>query len=140
MAKHNPKFLAKLIEFALEKKKFHKFPNFFGRKIAKFRQKQITVFKFNFWFIGYTPLFTSSPTFSLIKILIIIIINILLFHLTAVDIDPTATSALRLGFAGESDEVAKPRNGERKQKQQNEEETRKEIEENSRKKTERGER
>jgi hypothetical protein len=54
--------------------------------------------------------------------------------------DPTATSALRLGFAGECDEVAKPRNGERKQKQQNEEETRKEIEEKSWKKTERGER
>jgi hypothetical protein len=54
--------------------------------------------------------------------------------------DPTATSALRLGFAGECDEVAKPRNGERKQKQQNEEETRKEIEEKSRKKNrERGE-
>jgi hypothetical protein len=51
--------------------------------------------------------------------------------------DPTATSALRLGFAGECDEVAKRR---RKQTEQNEEETRKEIEENSRKKTERGER
>jgi hypothetical protein len=54
--------------------------------------------------------------------------------------DPTATSALRLGFAGECDEVAKPRNGERIQKKQNEEETRQEIEEKSRKKTERGER
>jgi len=54
--------------------------------------------------------------------------------------DPTATSALRLGFAGEYDEVAKPRNGERIQKKQNEEETRQEIEEKSRKKTERGER
>jgi chemotaxis response regulator CheB len=66
--------------------------------------------------------------------------NILLLHLTAVDMDPTATSALRLGFASECDEVAKPRNGERKQMQQNEEETRKAIEKMSRKKTERGER
>jgi hypothetical protein len=60
--------------------------------------------------------------------------NIFLLHLTAVDMDPTATSAFRLGFASECNEVAKPRNGERKQKQQNEEETRKAIDENSREK------
>ncbi len=148
LAKFNPQNLAKLIEFGLEKK-IPRISQFLWSKNSGISPGKKYYFFILFLVFRLYSTFTCCPSFSLfllfpikILIIIIIIINIVLLHLTAVDMDPTATSALRLGFAGECDEVFKTTERGKKTKTAKTKKKKhaKEIVENSRKKRERGER